>query len=287
MHPQIVLREIAAAAAHLVNLRVRLLPPSTRVTQRSRAPIPLRFDLVPMVRTFSQLFFSFRIAAQQLWKIVDGIHHYVEVAVVIKIAKRAPARSHRNGNPRPGVHARHLRIGRCADSCTAICAAAYPASVAIAPPPDTHGHCRSRMSAQPSLSKSKNPQPQPRYCVCLPRPAMKCRVFKRCIPDVVVQRWRIAGKIRFHNVQVAVQIVIDAETPIPACGFPSALSAQPASMATSINFPFFMIFDTARSRSNRWPHKYQASHRCQSPPSARLSRRFRWPPGSRSTPKHR
>jgi len=56
VHAQIILRKIAAAAAHLIDLRVQICFAGRCVTHLMRAPMPLRFDFVPMVLILIQLF---------------------------------------------------------------------------------------------------------------------------------------------------------------------------------------------------------------------------------------
>jgi len=51
---------------------------------------------------------QFQIAAQQLWIVVDGIHDHVDVAIVIKVAKRRAPRRTRFRNARSRLK-RHIR----------------------------------------------------------------------------------------------------------------------------------------------------------------------------------
>src|SRR5207245_1141665 len=98
VHAQIVLRKIAAAATHFVDLRMQaLLARKMRDTFDARADaaaIGFRadgFDFDPVVGGAG-------IATQQLRKIVDGIDDDVEVAVIVEVAEGASARGDRRGN---------------------------------------------------------------------------------------------------------------------------------------------------------------------------------------------
>src|SRR5207245_1526559 len=89
VHAQIVLRKIAAAATHFVDLRMQtLLARKMRDTFDARADaaaIGFRadgFDFDPVVGGAG-------IATQQLRKIVDGVDDDVEVAVIVEVAEGA------------------------------------------------------------------------------------------------------------------------------------------------------------------------------------------------------
>ena len=135
-----------------------------------------------------------------------------------------PRDSHRNRNPRPALPWTHLQIFRSANCDTAICAARNPLPCVNC---STSGYTcplQIKMSAHPSLSMSKNPQPHPRYCVCFPSPAGKVASSKFPPPIFRYKRRRISRKICFHDIQVAVQIVINRRNAHPRLRF--AVRAQ-------------------------------------------------------------
>src|SRR3989442_370190 len=103
MDAQIILRKIAAAAAHFVYLRMEaLFAREVRDAFYARADAAAirfgadGFDFDPIVaRT--------RVATQKLRVIVDGVDHHVEVAVIVKVAEGAAARRDRGGDSRSSV----------------------------------------------------------------------------------------------------------------------------------------------------------------------------------------
>ena len=85
MKTEIVLRNIAGAAAHFVNLGVGADDDSD--TRADGAPIrngtdTLDLDPVPARSP---------VVAKQSWKIVDVAHHDVDIAVVVEITECTPA----------------------------------------------------------------------------------------------------------------------------------------------------------------------------------------------------
>src|SRR6266403_240575 len=94
MHAQIVLRKIAPATTNFVNLLMRLritgYAGNALYSRSNPAAIrfrPDRFHLDPIVP-------ALRIAAHQLWIIIDRVDHHVEVAVIVEVSESAaPSRN--------------------------------------------------------------------------------------------------------------------------------------------------------------------------------------------------
>src|SRR5579863_1383948 len=95
VNTQIVLGDVAAAAAYFIDLRMRLrLPRHSRDAPNPRADaaaIRLHSDRAH----FDPIVFRRRITAQQLRKIIHGIHDDIDIAVVVEISERTPTRSNR------------------------------------------------------------------------------------------------------------------------------------------------------------------------------------------------
>ena len=70
-----------------------------------RAPIPVLLLFVPTTRILIQLRFSCRIAPQQLRHRIHAIHHHIQIAIVVVVAHRKPARLRLRRNPaaRPAI----------------------------------------------------------------------------------------------------------------------------------------------------------------------------------------
>ena len=91
MHAHIALRKVATAAAHFINLLVRLPlagnPGNAFHPSANTAAVGFRtngFDLDPVVA-------GLRIAAYQLRKVVHRIDDHIDIAVIVEVAERASA----------------------------------------------------------------------------------------------------------------------------------------------------------------------------------------------------
>src|SRR6202790_4599611 len=103
VHAQVILRNVAAAAAHLINLLMRLRFPGqvghaaqTRANSAAIRFCANGFYLQPII-------FKTRIAAQQLGKIIVSVHDHVDVTIVVEIAERRAARRDRRHDPRAAL----------------------------------------------------------------------------------------------------------------------------------------------------------------------------------------
>src|SRR5438128_2542082 len=86
MHTQVVLRNIASAASHLVHLLVFAFRLAINSCANPRT-VRLRSDCLHL----DPVILESAVAAKQLWYVVDTVHHDVQVAVIIKITNGAAA----------------------------------------------------------------------------------------------------------------------------------------------------------------------------------------------------
>ena len=99
VNAQIILRVVAAAAAHLLDLPhrllayagLRLLCACCAVTVM-RAPMPVRLLFLPDQPDLDPVARHRDIAAQQLRHGIDAVHHHIHVAIVVEVAERAATR---------------------------------------------------------------------------------------------------------------------------------------------------------------------------------------------------
>src|SRR6516165_1826618 len=103
MDPQVILREVSAAAADFIDLLVRL--GLTRHLNDAAHPCSdsaavgfdtYRADLNPVI-------LQLRVTTEQLRKLVDAVHHDINVAVVVEIPESGAARGRGLGDARPDV----------------------------------------------------------------------------------------------------------------------------------------------------------------------------------------
>src|SRR6267378_811085 len=158
------------------------------------------FDLDPIVA-------GARIAAQQLGKIVDGVDDNVEVAVIVEIAEGAAARGDGSGDARAGV------VGNIAETAVAEILVKqfalrvarlglelldFRVDVAIADKnvgPTVVVHVEKAAAPAEILG-------------VLAEASLESGVLKICIAKIAIKRGRVTGKIRFDEIEVAVEIVI-------------------------------------------------------------------------------
>src|SRR5439155_1759819 len=207
VHAQIVLRKIAAAATHFVDLRMQaLLARKMRDTFDARADaaaIGFRadgFDFDPVVGGAG-------IATQQLRKIVDGVDDDVEVAVIVEVAEGASARGDRRGNSGASVIGNifeapvaqifveqlALRITRFSLELLDFGINVTVANEDVGPAVIVH------------VKKTAAPAEILRV---LAETALIGGVLEIRAAEIVVKRRRVAGEIRFDQVEIAVEIVI-------------------------------------------------------------------------------
>ena len=103
MHSQIVLGKITATAADFVDLLVRLgFAGNMRNTTNAGADAAA-VGFCADGSNLDPIIFERRIATQKLRKVIDAIHHDIDVAIVVEIAESGAARGRRRRDSRAGV----------------------------------------------------------------------------------------------------------------------------------------------------------------------------------------
>src|SRR6185312_11179413 len=91
MNSQIVLREVTASAAHFIDLLERLLKTGHVRNALNASANAAAIRPGSHCAHFDPVIAGARVAAEKLGKIVHAIHDYINIAVVIEVAKGAAA----------------------------------------------------------------------------------------------------------------------------------------------------------------------------------------------------
>ena len=185
VHAKIVLGEVAAAALHFA------ICVTCPVVTRTRAPMALRLERVPISRTASQWW-----PAVAVVRNTSGVSWMLLMttsgAVVVEIAESGAAARFRRGRRRAQAHGSRRRTVR--RGCDRSLSAALADLGADLPDLRIDWPSARKMSSQPSLSKSAKPRPT-KPAVLSPRPASNVRSLQRPCPVLAYSEVVLPAKL--------------------------------------------------------------------------------------------
>ena len=181
--------------------------PATWVTQRSRAPMPLRFDLVPMVRTLIQLFPGAKSQRRSWGKSFTGLTTMSRSPSLSKSPKAHPRDA--IGTEMPGPACRdtsskrpvaQVAIEQLPLRITCFGFKLFDLGINV-----TVADENVRPAIVVHIEKAASPT---QILGVGTQPCSEGGIFKVSVTEVVVKRRRISGKVRLYDIQVAVHVVI-------------------------------------------------------------------------------